>query len=170
MPRSTSGIAVSIESELVTLPSSPSLRSTLYRGSSLSKTSSCAFPELGRASASALAPAAAVLELVPVLVFASAACCSRVRRSFIFSSMYAILRGVSLSFSFVCRIKGEQVHVLVDIERIGLLRKVVRAYRTTHFRCFVFWLATTWLRESINQGGGGCILGVRVVRHLCARP
>ena len=84
--------------------------------------------------------------------------------------MYAILGSVSLSFSFVCRIKGEQVHVLVDIERIGLLRKVVRAYRTTHFRCFVFWLATTWLRESINKGGGGCILGVRVVGHLCARP
>ena len=31
MPRSTSGIAVSIDSELVTLPSSPGLRSTLYR-------------------------------------------------------------------------------------------------------------------------------------------
>jgi len=84
--------------------------------------------------------------------------------------MYAILRRVSLSFSFVRRIKEEQVHVLVNVERIGLLRKVVRAYRTTHLRCFVFWLATTWIRESIDQGGGGGILGVRVVRHLCARP
>ncbi len=98
MPRSTSGMAVSIESELVTLPSSPTLRSTLYRGSSLSKTSSCAFPTLGRALV--LAPAAIVLaEPVLVPAFVSAGCRSRAWRSFIFSSMYAILRGISLSLS-----------------------------------------------------------------------
>ena len=84
--------------------------------------------------------------------------------------MYAILRGVSLSFSVVRRIKEEQVHVLVDVKRIGLLRKVVRAYRTTHLRRFVFWLAMRRYRESIDQGGGGGILGVRVVRHLRTRP
>jgi hypothetical protein len=45
MPRSTSGMAVSIASELVTLPSSPSLRSTLYRGSRCSNgSSSLVFP------------------------------------------------------------------------------------------------------------------------------
>ena len=44
-PRSTSGMAVSIASELVMLPSSPSLRSTLYRGSRWSNGSlSLVFP------------------------------------------------------------------------------------------------------------------------------
>ena len=58
MPRWTLGIVVSIESKLVTSPSSPGLHSTLYHG---------------RASASALTltPAAVVLELVPVLIFTS---------------------------------------------------------------------------------------------------
>ena len=58
MPRWTPGIVVSIKSKLVTSPSSPGLRSTLYRS---------------RASASALtlAPATVVLELVPVLIFTS---------------------------------------------------------------------------------------------------
>lgn len=60
--------------------------------------------------------------------------------------------------------------MLVNVERIGLLRKIVRAYRTTHFRSFVFWLPMTWLRESINEGRWEGILGIRVVRHLCARP
>ena len=57
--------------------------------------------------------------------------------------MYAILCGVSLRFLTVRLIKEEKVHVLVNVERIGLLRKIVRAYRTTHLRCFVFWLPTT---------------------------
>ena len=60
MPRWTPGIAVSIESKLVTSPSSPGLRSTLYHGQA-------------SASALTLAPTAVVLELVPVLIFTSAA-------------------------------------------------------------------------------------------------
>jgi len=59
MPRWTPGIAVSIESELVTIPSSLGLRSTLYRSQA-------------SASTLTLAPAAVVLELVPVLIFMSA--------------------------------------------------------------------------------------------------
>jgi hypothetical protein len=143
MPRSTSGMAVSIESELVTLPSSPTLRSTLYRGSSLSKTSSCAFPTLGRAVVLVLAPAAIVLA-EPVLVpsFVSAGCRSRAWRSIIFSSMYAILRGIS-QFILPFKIERKRLHVLVDVERISLLRKVVRANSTTHLRGFVFWLPVT---------------------------
>ena len=97
MPRSTSGMAVSIASELVTLPSSPSLRSTLYRGSSLSNTSSCAFPLFGRTLA--LAPAAVVLAaFVSVSVSVSADCSSRERRCCMFSSMYAILCAGSVLF------------------------------------------------------------------------
>jgi len=59
MPRWAPGIAVSIESELVTIPSL-GLCLTLYRGQA-------------SASALTLAPAAVVLELVPVLIFTSAA-------------------------------------------------------------------------------------------------
>ena len=126
MPRSTSGIAVSIESELVTLPSSPGLRSTLYRGSRLLKRSSCAFPP-GCAPGVVLAPGL------------SSDGCADPRRTFIFSSMYAILEWMSVLY---CERRGvENVHMLVHIERIRLLCKVVRAHCTAHLGRFVFWLA-----------------------------
>jgi hypothetical protein len=151
MPRSTSGMAVSMESELVTLPSSPSLRSTLYRGSRLSKRSACACafallpvgcaPALALALALVPAPAAAA-GVAPVPSPVSAACCSGPRRSLMFSSMYAILHGVSQLSR-----KGERelrvkrsAHVLVHVERIGLLRKVVRAHSAPHLGRFVLWL------------------------------
>lgn len=35
---------------------------------------------------------------------------------------------------------SQYVHVLVHVERIGLLRKIVRTYRTTHLGRFVLWL------------------------------
>ena len=37
-------------------------------------------------------------------------------------------------------IEKKRLHVLVDVERISLLRKVVRANSTTHLGGFVFWL------------------------------
>ena len=98
MPRSTSGIAVSIESELVTLPSSPGLRSTLYRGSRLLKRSSCAFPP-GCAPGVVLAPGL------------SSDGCADPRRTFIFSSMYAILEWMSVLY---CERRGWRTYICLS--------------------------------------------------------
>ena len=48
------------------------------------------------------------------------------------------VRGIS--FILISRDGRELLHVFVDVERIGLLRKVVRPHRATHLCRFVFWL------------------------------
>ena len=125
MPRSTSGMAVSIDSELVTLPSSPGLRSTLYRGSRLLKGSSFALPP---ASGAASAPE-------------SLDCWARPRRSFMFSSMYANLHQGKHKSPFLFFTergkKKSHTHMLVYIKCVRLLRKVVSAHSAPHLGSFV---------------------------------
>jgi hypothetical protein len=46
----------------------------------------------------------------------------------------------------------ENVHMLVNVERIRLLCKVIHAHRTAHLGCFVFWFADKSLAEQHRDG------------------
>jgi len=165
MPRSTSGMAVSMESELVTLPSSPSLRSTLYRGSRLSKRSACACafaflpvvarphshscshprPLLPRGGAGAVARVGRLL----LGATAEAACSPRCTPSCTGSLSY-LEKGEKRG------IAGEtNAHLLVHVERIGLLRKVVRAHPRPHLGRFVLWLSNKAVSQKERRAAKG---------------
>ena len=124
MLRSTSGMVVTIDSKLVTLPSLPGLCSTLYQGSKLLKRTSCTLPP------------GAVSELESVN------CWACLQWSFMFSSMYANLhRGICETSLSQKKEKGQKsLHMFVYIKCICLLCKIVSAHSTPHLGHFIFWV------------------------------
>ncbi len=91
--------------------------------------------------------------------------------------MYTILHARDISVSLEIIEVLEYVHVLVDVERIGLLRKIVRAHSTTHLCRFVLWLTGKmlsfkqhkWTMRQKWKERKNPVLRIRLVGYLRAR-